>query len=216
MTNDKPSTSTNPGDSSSPPVDTLAIATVVGVVVMIALSLWNVWNLGRLGDRVLRLEAALAATAAPSGPDPNLVHEVNIAGAQAKGSETAPVTIVEFSEFQCPFCAKVVPTLKQIEQAYEGKVRIVWKHFPLPFHKNAVDAAVAAEAAGRQGRFWEYHDTLFANQSKLTPDDLKQYANALELDMARFEADLANGEDRKRVDADVAEAAKLGIDGTPG
>jgi protein-disulfide isomerase len=126
------------------------------------------------------------------------------------------VTIVEFSEFQCPFCARVAPTLRQIEDTYQGKVRIVWKHLPLAIHKDAVGAALAAEAARKQGKFWEYHDRLFANQSRLGPDELKLYAKDLQLDLERFEADLLNGGEKKRIEADVAEARKLGINGTPG
>jgi protein-disulfide isomerase len=126
------------------------------------------------------------------------------------------VTIVEFSDFQCPFCARVVPTIRQIENTYQGKVRIVWKHLPLPIHKDAVSAAVAAEAAGKQGKFWEFHDRLFANQDKLGPDDLKQHAKDLELDMSRFETDLLNVDGKKKIDADVAEAGALSLSGTPG
>lgn len=95
-------------------------------------------------------------------------------------------------------------------------MRFVWKHLPLPIHKNAVPAAYAAEAARKQGKFWEYHDRLFANQSKLDPPFLKQYAQELNLDVARFERDMADPEIKKLVDADMAEARRLGVTGTPG
>jgi protein-disulfide isomerase len=95
-------------------------------------------------------------------------------------------------------------------------VRIVWKHLPLDIHKNAMGSALASEAARNQGKFWEYHDKLFANQSKLELADLKQYAKELHLDMARFEKDLVDLELKKRVTDDMAEAKGMGVTGTPG
>ena len=207
-----------PSSSSSPTptrIDTVALATLVGIVFMMVISAVNVWNVRRLTERVATLEAALGPRK-PSGPDPTKIHSVNIAGAQVKGPANAPVTIVEFSDFQCPFCARVVPTLKQIEDTYKDNVRIVWKHLPLEIHKDAVGAARAAESAAKQGKFWEFHDVLFANQKKLGSADLKQHAQELRLDMKRFETDLLNSDDQKRIDADVAEAKALGVTGTPG
>ena len=195
--------------------DPLALATLIAVVVMMTISAVNLWNMRQLRARVSSIEAALAPRRA-GGPDPGRVYTVKTAGAAAKGPETAPVTIVEFSEFQCPFCARVAPTLRQIQDTYKDSVRIVWKHLPLPNHKDAVGASLAAEAAGRQGKFWEFHDRLLADQTKLGPEDLKQHAKALQLDMKRFETDLLNSDDKKKIDADVAEATALDIRGTPG
>ena len=206
---------TNQG-SRPPRVDSLGLATLVGVVVMLVLSLWNVWNLNRLGERVARIEAQGGGVTPPTGPDPSRVYKIATEGAQSKGPESAPVTIVEFSDFECPFCARVVPTLQQIERTYQGSVRIVWKHLPLAsIHKNAVGAAVAAEAAGRQGKFWEFHDKLFANQERLGPEDLLQHARDLQLDMGRFEADVLNAVEKKKIAADVQEADALGVVSTP-
>jgi protein-disulfide isomerase len=199
---------------SSPRFDSLAVATLAGIVVMLAISLVNVWNLKQLQNRIATIESAMSPQ--PSGPDPTKIHTVNIAGAAAKGPETAPVTIVEFSDFQCPFCARVVPTLQQVQDTYRDNVRIIWKHLPLSIHKDALGAALAAEAAGKQGKFWEYHDKLFTDRTKLGTEDLKEYAKDLQLDMARFETDLQSGAEKKRIDADVAEAQALGINGTPG
>jgi protein-disulfide isomerase len=154
---------------------------------------------------------------APQGADPAGIYTVKTAGAPVRGPVNAPVTIAEFSDFQCPFCQRVRPTLKQIEDVYKDKVRILWKHLPLTsIHKNAMPAALAAEAAREQGKFWEYHDKLFANQSSLEAADLKRYAQELALDMTRFEKDLLNLEKKKRVEDDMAEARALGITGTPG
>jgi protein-disulfide isomerase len=95
-------------------------------------------------------------------------------------------------------------------------VRIVWKHLPLDMHKNAMSAHLAAMAADRQGKFWEFHDKLFANQQQLNLDAYKRHARDLKLDVARFEKDLADLELKKRIDADKAEATSLGVTGTPG
>jgi protein-disulfide isomerase len=213
-------------DSPSPRrSDPFALAVLVGVIVLLTISAVNVWTVRRLGERVGKIEAALGGVGKieaalgggrRSGPDPNRVYTVRTAGAPTKGPEAAPVTLVEFSEFQCPFCARFAPTLKQIEETYQGRVRIVWKHLPLAIHKDAVGAALAAEAARKQGKFWEYHDRLFENQNRLGPDDLKQHAKELQLDLKRFEADMLNADEKKRIDADVAEAGTLGIAGTPG
>ena len=209
----EPARATSP--SSSPRFDPLALATLVGVVVMLTVSLWNLWSLNGLGERVAAIEARVGRARA-SGPEPGRVYTVKTAGAQTKGPTSAPVTIVEFSDFQCPFCARAVPTLRQIQETYGANVRIVWKHLPLPIHKEAVGAALAAEAAGKQGRFWEFHDKLFASQDRLGADDLKHYARELQLDMNRFESDLVNADDQKRINEDVTEAIALGVSGTPG
>ncbi len=95
-------------------------------------------------------------------------------------------------------------------------MRIVWKNYPLDMHQNAMGAHIAAAAAGKQGKFWEFHDKLFANQEQLNLDAYKRYAGELGMDVARFEKDLADPETRKAVDADKAEAQSLGIVGTPG
>ena len=95
-------------------------------------------------------------------------------------------------------------------------MRIVWKHLPLDMHKNAMGAHLAAVAAEKQGKFWEFHDKLFANQKELTLDAYKRYARELKLDLARFERDLADLENKKKIDADKAEATAMGVTGTPG
>ena len=196
----------------------MTLATVAGVVAIMAVSLMNMWNLNpvaqSLGDRVSRLEAQLKRE--PEGPDPTRVHAIRTDGAPSKGPDTAPVTIAEFSEFQCPFCAKADPTVKKIADVYKDQVRIVWKHYPLlSIHEHAMDAALAAEAARNQNKFWEYHDKLFANQESLEVERLQQYAKDIGLDLDRFEKDRLNPDTRKRVEADMAEAEALRVNGTP-
>jgi protein-disulfide isomerase len=122
---------------------------------------------------------------------------------------------VEFSDFQCPFCSRSVTTLKQIETEYPGKVRVAFKNQPLPFHQHARLAAEAAMAANEQGKFWEYHDKLFANQPKIQREFLLQYARDVGLDMKRFQKALDDASGRPRIDTDIAEANSLGTSGTP-
>ncbi len=120
-----------------------------------------------------------------------------------------------FSDFQCPFCARAVPVVNELEKELGGDVRLVWKHLPLPFHANAVPAAVAAEAARQQGKFWEMHDRLFASQAALSEAAYRAAAKELGLDLARFERALKDPSTRARVEEDANAAAAAGVTGTP-
>jgi len=131
------------------------------------------------------------------------------------GPEGAPVTIVEFSDFQCPYCSRVVPTVKQIAARYPDEVRIVFRHLPLEFHAQARPAAYGSICADAQGQFWEYHDLLFANQRALERDQLSDYAISLGLDMEAFESCMKAPETEARVAADLEAAESLGATGTP-
>ncbi len=137
----------------------------------------------------------------------------------SKGPKDALVTIVEFSEFQCPFCSRVLPTTKQIVDTYGDKVRIVWRNNPLPFHSNAGPAAAVAMEAFTQGgndKFWEVHDVLFANQKALTRPQLEEYAQKAGLDMEGVKKALdEGGTHSKAIAADKALSAQLGANGTP-
>ncbi len=138
-----------------------------------------------------------------------------VGASPARGPADAPVTIVMFSEFQCPFCGRAAPIIEEIMAAYKGKVRVVFKHQPLPFHKDAGPAAQASMAAGEQGKFWEYYDLLWANQRALEREDLIGYAQKLGLDMGRFSAALDSGKFAKVIEEDQALADKVGANGTP-
>ena len=131
------------------------------------------------------------------------------------GPEDAPITIVEFSDFQCPYCSRVVPTIKEIAARYPDEVRIVFRHLPLSFHAQARIAAYGSICAGNQGRFWEYHDLLFENQRALQREQLSAYATSLDLDMESFEACMSAPETEALVAADLAAAEELGASGTP-
>jgi protein-disulfide isomerase len=148
-------------------------------------------------------------------PDPNRRYSVNTAGSPVKGNPEAKIAIVEFSDFQCPFCGRVGPTLEKITKEYADDVRIVFKHLPLRIHPKAPAAHAAAEAAHRQGKFWEMHDRIFGNQRALEDSDFVGYATELGLDVEKFNADRKSAEVSKRVAADSSEASKLGVTGTP-
>jgi protein-disulfide isomerase len=132
------------------------------------------------------------------------------------GNAEAPITIVEFSDLQCPFCARVVPALHDLVQQYPGSVKWVFKNFPLDFHANAPLAHRAVLAAGEQGKFWEMHDLVFADQRAMTSGDLLAKARSLNLDMVRFAADLESEKIKQWVEADKLEGERLNVDGTPG
>jgi protein-disulfide isomerase len=135
--------------------------------------------------------------------------------APVRGAPMAPVTIVEFSDFQCPHCAAAHPELARLVREFEGQVKLIFKHFPLEAHSRATAAARAAEAARHQGKFWEMHDVLFEHQHQLEDSELERYASMLGLDLERFRTDVASDETRERVDADREQGKRLGIEGTP-
>lgn len=168
---------------------------------------------GKLMEEAANAPAPAAAPAAAPAPDAKV--DVKLGDAPVKGPASAPVTLVAFSDFQCPFCSRAVPTLKQLEDDYKGKLRIAFKQLPLPFHDKAHLAAEAALAANEQGKFWAYHDKLFANQQALDRPSLEKYAEDLGLDMKKFRAALDSGRFKDKVDQDAREGAAVGATGTP-
>jgi protein-disulfide isomerase len=145
-------------------------------------------------------------------------HVMDVSPDPYKGSKTAVLTIVEYTDFQCPYCGRHAKSvLPEIQKNYvdTGKVRYVLRDFPLPFHNNASKAAEAAHCAGDQGKYWEMHDLLFDNQQALGPDKLPEYAKAIGIDVGKFDACLASNSYKQRVDANLGDAAKVGINGTP-
>jgi protein-disulfide isomerase len=183
------------------------------------------YGLGRLvirdkGDGTAAASTKAAGSAkeaanAPSGPGDGVDRIRVPADGAAKGPATAKVTIVEFSDFQCPFCSRVVPTVAQIEKEYGNKVRVVFRHNPLPFHQDAPLAAEAAVAAQAQGKFWEMHDKMFANQQALKRPDLEKYAQEIGLDVGKFKTALDTGAGKAQIEADKKLAAQVGANGTP-
>jgi protein-disulfide isomerase len=132
-----------------------------------------------------------------------------------KGNPKAVVTIVEFTDFECPGCALQYPVLERIVREFKDQVRLVVRDFPLSQHANARKAAEAAEAAREQGKYWEYAAVLFRNQSELGVDKLRQYATEVGLDRAKFDASLDSGKFAEKVQRDLIDGRKLGVNGTP-
>ena len=142
--------------------------------------------------------------------------EIPTTGFPSRGPAAAPVTIVEFSDFECPFCGGLFPTLKEVEKAYGDKVRIVFRQFPLTaIHPHAQKAAEASLCANEQQHFWEFHDSLFGNQRELTVDALKRRAQDMKLDTAAFNACLDSSKTADAITKDITEGARAGVTGTP-
>jgi predicted DsbA family dithiol-disulfide isomerase len=158
-------------------------------------------NLRRAGEVELKLSPPRAS--------------INIQGAPTLGDADAGVTIIEFSDYQCPECKRVRQTIWKVLDDYKGKVRYVFMDSPLSFHRDARKAHEAAHCAGDQGKYFEYHRTLFEHQTALSIDDLKKYARKLGLDEARFDACLDAGEQAAAVVAMIEEGSKAGVTGTP-
>jgi protein-disulfide isomerase len=148
-------------------------------------------------------------------PRPPVTRQAIAPGGVSRGPDDAPITIVEFSDYQCPFCQRIEGTLHQLDARYPGKLRFVYRHLPLEFHENALPAAAAAICAGQQSRFWDYHDLLFANQRALSAPHLVQYATQLELDEASFRACLQADTTVEQIAADVAAGKAAGASATP-
>lgn len=131
------------------------------------------------------------------------------------GPKNAVITIVEFTDYECPFCGRVRPTITQILDKYKDQVRYVLRDYPLPFHGNAKKAAEGAHCAGDQDKYWELSKLLFQNQRALTVSELKKYAQTVGLNQAKFDKCLDSGKHAKKVDENQAYGAKVGVNGTP-
>ncbi|MBS2016286.1 MAG: thioredoxin domain-containing protein [Deltaproteobacteria bacterium] len=173
------------------------------------------------GVRPERVYATLMASAPSAAPvaEPELeeitLADVRVDDAPIRGASRAPITIVVFSDFECPYCVRLESTLRAVDGAYPGKVRVAFRNLPLPMHPHARLAAKAAVAADNQRRFWPYHDVLVQHRDALDREALRGYAGEVGLDLARFDHDLDDPATEKRVAADAARAAALGVSGTP-
>ncbi|MCW1892341.1 MAG: DsbA family protein [Candidatus Uhrbacteria bacterium] len=149
----------------------------------------------------------------PAGPVPEVTGEDHV-----KGNANAKVTLIEYSDFECPYCAKHNPSIDQALKDFPNDVRVIYRHFPLSFHPNAQKAAVASECAAKQGKFWEMHDGLFkmAETEGLTIEGMRKLAGDLKLNTGDFNTCLDGDETLARVEADYNGGVAAGVSGTPG
>src|SRR4030067_2122529 len=142
-------------------------------------------------NKLNELEKKVSSAAPQARPsvDPNKVHNIPVGNSHVKGNKNAPVTITEFSDFQCPFCAQLQLTLSEVLKAYPKEVKLIFKQYPLPFHPQAKNAAKATLAAMEQGKFWEMHDAIFGNFSQLSNENFRELASQIGLNMEKFIAD---------------------------
>ena len=141
--------------------------------------------------------------------------ELPTAGAPETGPDNAPITLVEFTDFQCPYCALATPQLREVLKAYPTQIRLFFKQFPLDIHSQAAFAAAASVAAQKQGKFWQMHDALFASHTDLRRPTVLALASAIGLDMKRFEADVDSADTRKAVAHDLDDGQNAGVMSTP-
>ncbi len=149
-------------------------------------------------------------------PPPVLRVAVAVDGAPFKGTAKAPVTIVEFSDFHCPFCRRVLPTLAQLEAKYGDKIKLVFRDFPIEsLHPGATKAHEAARCANEQGKFWAYHDKLFDSPPKSSPEMFRELAKEIGLNANGFETCVNSGKYQAAIKEDIAEGNRVGVTGTP-
>ncbi len=163
------------------------------------------------------LEKKVSSPAQPARPavDPNKVQNIPIGNSPVKGDKNAPVIITEFSDFQCPYCAQLQSTIKEVLTAYPKEVKLVFKQYPLSFHPHARNATKASLAAFEQGKFWEMHDLIFANFTKLGEDKFKEFATQLGLNMEKFNADYSSSKYDVQIQQDITLGNNVGVTGTP-
>jgi protein-disulfide isomerase len=168
-----------------------------------------------LTGEVKKIQTAAARPASPGQPDPNKVYNIPVGNSATKGPKDAKVTIIEFSDYQCPFCTQADALIEQVLTANPG-VKFVYKQFPLTsIHPNALPAAKAVVAAGMQGKYWEMHKVLFQNQRALGPEQLKEYAKQVGLDVPKWEKDMNSAAVTDQVNSDMREAQAAEVRGTP-
>jgi protein-disulfide isomerase len=194
------------------------------LVVVVILTLVNLYVNFRINGRLSELSgpadrpSGITGAVAADEPVKDVQRvEVGVDGEPSIGSSDAPVEVVVFSDFECPFCARFAQqTLAGLKDFVDaGRLRLVFRNFPLPFHSDAQKAAEAAECASEQGKFWEFHDRLFASQNDLAVASLKNYAKEMGLDSAGFDECLDSGRMAAEVQSDLADGEKAGVSGTP-
>jgi len=186
--------------------------------VLFVLAFFNVIDLGDDSSTGAVVAPTVPLPSAPDGVNPNIRQDVKYDNAPVKGDKNAKVTIVEFSDFQCPYCGKFYQeTWSQIKKDYidTGKVKVAFKHLPLGFHEYAMPAAEASECANEQGKFWEYHDKIFVNQASLNNEILSIWAKDIGLNMDKFNQCVKEGKYKNKIQKDLSDADVYGASGTP-
>ena len=194
----------------------IAVVSTIGFFVLLAGQPADNNNGGTNSNTNANTNIAPTPTPSPAAGDVSKLAPI-LDSAYAQGPKNAKVTIIEVSDFQCPYCKRHNPTMEQIMEEYDGQVRRVWVHFPLTsIHPYATKASEAAECAGEQGKFWEMHDIIFENQTAMTVDDLKSYAKNIGLNASDFDTCLDDGRYTSKVQQNMQAAQAAGITGTPG
>lgn len=172
----------------------------------------------RAGKTEAEVLAAAEASRFSHRPERKLLDDpvkIPIAGSPSVGPDNAPITLVEFSDFQCPYCAQATPQIESLVKLYPSNVKLVFKQFPLDFHPHAELAAEASLAAQKQGKFWPMHDALFASRDNLTRQNILALAQSNGLDVKRFSADWDSAALRETVARDIEDGNQAGVEGTP-
>jgi protein-disulfide isomerase len=173
-------------------------------------------KLAALDKTVQQMKTSTPAPAARPTADPNKPYNIPLTGSPARGAEFGKVTIVEFADYQCPFCQQAEGLVKQVLDTYPKDARLVYKQFPLTsIHPQAMSAAKAALAAGRQGKYWEMHQLLFDNQRQLGPDKYLEFAEKLQLDAMQFQKDMESPEVLSQINRELQEGKAADVSGTP-
>ena len=194
----------------------IAVISTIGFIVLLATGGFSGGKTASIGQAIQKPNDNI-----PQAPPSQQAGKITItANDHIRGEKNASITLVEFSDFQCPYCKKFHPTMQRVMEEYKGKARWVYRHFPLGFHRNAQKAAEASECAGEQGKFWEYVDKVFENSQAdgtgLNTEDLKKYAQELGLNTSKFDECLSSGKFISKVKADMVSGQAAGITGTPG
>lgn len=199
----------------------VAVLSLVGFITLLASSNGtNGEKVAGASDSATNINKTVTNTNTNTAAAPTAVTDIKLASItdndHIRGDKNAKVTLVEFSDFQCPYCSSIEPTLKALLDKYDGQIRLVYKHFPLTsLHPQAVSSAEASECAADQGKFWEFHDALYANQSSLADDYYSQLASTLGLNTTKFDECYNSGKYEQKVMDQLTEAQAAGAQGTP-
>jgi len=182
-----------------------------------AIGFWGGQQGGSGSEAIAEVDRKLTVLAEAIGAELGAAKpvELELAGSPVRGPVDAPVTIVEFSDFQCPYCLKAHPTLTRLLEEYPEKVKLVFKHFPLSFHKEAVNAHRAVVAAGEQGKFWQMHDLILSEVKDLSTQKMMAHAATLGLEREAFETVFNSDKAQGLIDRDMEQGRQVGVRGTP-